>query len=112
MKPAMEGQTIPASAFMIFQAMFAAITPGKCENDYPAELKKKKKTNIYGLSLALAFGSAAERMSVSANSLFLFSHHMTNLSDLIMCIQLGPAILFIFVWTTLVYGKLKAFFLL
>lgn len=55
MKPALPGQTIPASAFMIFQAMFAAITP------------------------ALAFGSAAERMS------------------------LGPAILFIFVWTTLVY---------
>lgn len=55
MKPAFPGQTIPASAFMIFQAMFAAITP------------------------ALAFGSAAERMS------------------------LGPAILFIFVWTTLVY---------
>ncbi|EPB90792.1 hypothetical protein HMPREF1544_02370 [Mucor circinelloides 1006PhL] len=55
MEPAVEGQTIPASAFMIFQAMFAAITP------------------------ALAFGSAAERMS------------------------LGPAILFIFVWTTLVY---------
>ncbi|OBZ88070.1 Ammonium transporter 1 [Choanephora cucurbitarum] len=54
-KPAFEGQTIPASAFMIFQAMFAAITP------------------------ALAFGSAAERMS------------------------LGPAILFIFIWTTLVY---------
>ncbi|KAI9361343.1 ammonium transporter AmtB-like domain-containing protein [Pilaira anomala] len=49
------GQTIPASAFMIFQAMFAAITP------------------------ALAFGSAAERMS------------------------LGPAMIFIFVWTTLVY---------
>ncbi|KAG2215340.1 hypothetical protein INT46_011710 [Mucor plumbeus] len=55
MEPAVEGQTIPASAFMIFQAMFAALTP------------------------ALAFGSAAERMS------------------------LGPAILFIFVWTTLVY---------
>ncbi|KAI8080672.1 ammonium transporter AmtB-like domain-containing protein [Gilbertella persicaria] len=54
-QPAAEGQSIPASAFMIFQAMFAAITP------------------------ALAFGSAAERMS------------------------LGPAILFIFVWTTLVY---------
>ncbi|KAI8350169.1 ammonium transporter AmtB-like domain-containing protein [Blakeslea trispora] len=54
-KPAIEGQTIPASAFMIFQAMFAAITP------------------------ALAFGSAAERMS------------------------LGPAIFFIFIWTTLVY---------
>lgn len=28
MKPALPGQTIPASAFMIFQAMFAAITPG------------------------------------------------------------------------------------
>ncbi|KAG2209541.1 hypothetical protein INT47_008385 [Mucor saturninus] len=48
-------QTIPAAAFMLFQCMFAAITP------------------------ALAFGSAAERMS------------------------LGPAILFIFIWTTLVY---------
>ncbi|KAG2212249.1 hypothetical protein INT47_001608 [Mucor saturninus] len=54
MKP-IPGQTIPASAFMIFQNMFAALTP------------------------ALAFGSAAERMS------------------------LGPAIIFIFVWTTLVY---------
>ncbi|KAI8881161.1 ammonium transporter [Backusella circina FSU 941] len=53
--PQYEGQTIPAFAFMIFQCMFAAITPG------------------------LAFGSAAERMS------------------------LGPAILFIFIWTTLVY---------
>jgi ammonia channel protein AmtB len=41
MKPALEGQTIPATAYMIFQAMFAALTP------------------------ALAFGSAAERMSVS-----------------------------------------------
>jgi Amt family ammonium transporter len=29
MKPALPDQTIPASAFMIFQAMFAAITPGK-----------------------------------------------------------------------------------
>lgn len=29
MEPAVEGQTIPASAFMIFQAMFAALTPGK-----------------------------------------------------------------------------------
>ncbi|KAI9250021.1 ammonium transporter AmtB-like domain-containing protein [Sporodiniella umbellata] len=55
MKPALDGQTIPGLAFMIFQAMFAAITP------------------------ALAFGSAAERMS------------------------LGPAIVFIFVWTTAVY---------
>ncbi|KAI8884242.1 ammonium transporter [Backusella circina FSU 941] len=54
-KPASPQQTIPASAFMIFQCMFAAVTP------------------------ALAFGSAAERMS------------------------LGPAIIFIFVWTTLVY---------
>lgn len=36
MEPAVEGQTIPASAFMIFQAMFAAITPGK----------KKKKKNV------------------------------------------------------------------
>ncbi|KAI9473979.1 MAG: ammonium transporter AmtB-like domain-containing protein [Benjaminiella poitrasii] len=53
--PHLEGQTIPASAFMLFQCMFAAITP------------------------ALAFGSAAERMS------------------------LGPAIFFIFIWTTLVY---------
>lgn len=61
LQPAMEGQTIPASAFMIFQAMFACLTP------------------------ALAFGSAAERMS------------------------LGPAIIFIFVWTTLVYGKLIIF---
>lgn len=32
LEPAMEGQTIPASAFMIFQVMFAAITPGKSEN--------------------------------------------------------------------------------
>ncbi|CEG68897.1 hypothetical protein RMATCC62417_05065 [Rhizopus microsporus] len=55
MRPALPEQTIPASTFMIFQAMFAAITP------------------------ALAFGSAAERLS------------------------LGPAILFIFVWTTAVY---------
>ncbi|KAI8084352.1 ammonium transporter AmtB-like domain-containing protein [Gilbertella persicaria] len=54
-KPQIPGQTIPASAFMLFQCMFAAITP------------------------ALAFGSAAERMS------------------------LGPAILFIFIWSTLVY---------
>ncbi|KAI7872996.1 ammonium transporter AmtB-like domain-containing protein [Spinellus fusiger] len=54
-KPQFETHTIPASVFMIFQAMFACITP------------------------ALAFGSAAERMS------------------------LGPAILFVFVWTTLVY---------
>ena len=29
MKPALPDQTIPASAFMIFQAMFAAITPGR-----------------------------------------------------------------------------------
>jgi ammonia channel protein AmtB len=28
MKPALEGQTIPATAYMIFQAMFAALTPG------------------------------------------------------------------------------------
>ncbi|KAI8885211.1 ammonium transporter [Backusella circina FSU 941] len=55
LKPALPTHTIPASAFMIFQAMFACLTP------------------------ALAFGSAAERMS------------------------LGPAIIFIFVWTTLVY---------
>ncbi|KAL0095423.1 ammonium transporter AmtB-like domain-containing protein [Phycomyces blakesleeanus] len=54
-QPHLESQTIPQSVFMIFQAMFACITPG------------------------LAFGSAAERMS------------------------LGPAILFIFVWTTCVY---------
>ncbi|CAO3630523.1 unnamed protein product [Mucor fragilis] len=54
-EPQIAGQTIPESAFMLFQCMFAAITP------------------------ALAFGSAAERMS------------------------LGPAILFIFIWTTLVY---------
>jgi Amt family ammonium transporter len=27
--PQYEGQTIPAFAFMIFQCMFAAITPGK-----------------------------------------------------------------------------------
>jgi Amt family ammonium transporter len=27
--PQMAGQTIPASAFMLFQCMFAAITPGK-----------------------------------------------------------------------------------
>ncbi|KAG0193550.1 hypothetical protein DFQ28_004670 [Apophysomyces sp. BC1034] len=54
-RPQLDSQTIPASAFMIFQSMFACITP------------------------ALAFGSAAERMS------------------------LGPAIVFIFFWTTLVY---------
>ncbi|KAI9489082.1 ammonium transporter AmtB-like domain-containing protein [Zychaea mexicana] len=54
-KPAFEGQTIPAMVFMIFQSMFACLTP------------------------ALAFGAAAERMS------------------------LGPSIVFIFVWTTLVY---------
>ncbi|KAI8390946.1 ammonium transporter AmtB-like domain-containing protein [Radiomyces spectabilis] len=53
--PQLPSQTVPASVFMIFQAMFACITP------------------------ALAFGSAAERMS------------------------LGPAIIFVFVWTTLVY---------
>lgn len=29
MAPAFEGQTIPATVFMIFQAMFACITPGK-----------------------------------------------------------------------------------
>lgn len=28
MRPALPEQTIPASTFMIFQAMFAAITPG------------------------------------------------------------------------------------
>ncbi|EIE79668.1 hypothetical protein G6F46_009172 [Rhizopus delemar] len=55
MKPALPEQTVPASTFMIFQVMFAALTP------------------------ALAFGSAAERMS------------------------LGPSIIFIFVWTTVVY---------
>jgi hypothetical protein len=64
MKPAMEGQTIPASAFMIFQAMFAAITPGKLQKRLSRGIKKKL-TTINGLSLALAFGSAAERMSVS-----------------------------------------------
>ncbi|KAI8096247.1 ammonium transporter AmtB-like domain-containing protein [Halteromyces radiatus] len=53
--PLLPSHTIPSSAFFCFQAMFACITP------------------------ALAFGSAAERMS------------------------LGPAIIFIFVWTTLVY---------
>ncbi|CAO3590585.1 unnamed protein product [Absidia cylindrospora] len=53
--PLLPEHTIPSSAFFVFQAMFACITP------------------------ALAFGSAAERMS------------------------LGPAIIFIFVWTTLVY---------
>ncbi|KAI7884909.1 ammonium transporter [Lichtheimia hyalospora FSU 10163] len=53
--PAFEGQTIPAMVYMIFQAMFACLTP------------------------ALAFGAAAERMS------------------------LGPSIIFIFVWSTLVY---------
>lgn len=44
MKPAFPGQTIPASAFMIFQAMFAAITPGI----YPYNLSTKaplKKAN-------------------------------------------------------------------
>ncbi|KAI9267557.1 ammonium transporter AmtB-like domain-containing protein [Helicostylum pulchrum] len=58
--PQFPDQTIPASAFMLFQCMFAAITP------------------------ALAFGSAAERMS------------------------LGPAILFIFIWTTLVYDVITS----
>ncbi|KAG2221497.1 hypothetical protein INT45_008822 [Circinella minor] len=53
--PAFEGQTIPAMVYMLFQGMFACLTP------------------------ALAFGAAAERMS------------------------LGPTIIFIFVWTTLVY---------
>ncbi|KAI9315280.1 ammonium transporter AmtB-like domain-containing protein [Dichotomocladium elegans] len=53
--PAFEGQSIPAMVFMVFQAMFACLTP------------------------ALAFGAAAERMS------------------------LGPSIIFVFVWTTLVY---------
>ncbi|SAM03198.1 hypothetical protein [Absidia glauca] len=53
--PLLPSHTIPSSAFFCFQAMFACITP------------------------ALAFGSAAERMS------------------------LGPAMIFIFVWTTLVY---------
>jgi ammonia channel protein AmtB len=38
MEPAMDGQTIPASAFMIFQAMFAAITPG-------TNSKKKKNAS-------------------------------------------------------------------
>lgn len=60
MRPQFPEQTIPASAFMLFQCMFAAITP------------------------ALAFGSAAERMS------------------------LGPAILFIFIWTTLVYDVITS----
>ncbi|KAI8986487.1 ammonium transporter AmtB-like domain-containing protein [Pilobolus umbonatus] len=54
-KPSSIAPTIPAGTFAIFQCMFASLTP------------------------ALAFGSAAERMS------------------------LGPAIAFIFVWTTLVY---------
>lgn len=36
MEPAVEGQTIPASAFMIFQAMFAAITPGKTQHWTPS----------------------------------------------------------------------------
>ncbi|KAJ2964319.1 hypothetical protein NQZ79_g814 [Umbelopsis isabellina] len=54
-EPHASAQTIPAACFMIFQMMFACITP------------------------ALAFGSAAERMS------------------------LGPAIVFLFVWSTLVY---------
>ncbi|KAI9319918.1 ammonium transporter AmtB-like domain-containing protein, partial [Dichotomocladium elegans] len=53
--PEYEHHTIPAMVFMIFQAMFACLTP------------------------ALAFGAAAERMS------------------------LGPSIIFIFIWTTLVY---------
>ncbi|KAI8330631.1 ammonium transporter AmtB-like domain-containing protein [Chlamydoabsidia padenii] len=53
--PLYPSHTIPSSAYFVFQAMFACITP------------------------ALAFGSAAERMS------------------------LGPAVIFIFVWTTLVY---------
>ncbi|CAO3677370.1 unnamed protein product [Umbelopsis ramanniana] len=53
--PHVTAQTIPAGCFMIFQMMFACLTP------------------------ALAFGSAAERMS------------------------LGPAIVFLFVWSTLVY---------
>jgi hypothetical protein len=62
MKPALPEQTVPASTFMIFQVMFAALTPGQ---------KKKKKRSSYFLKLtqifvtALAFGSAAERMSVS-----------------------------------------------
>ena len=43
-KPAFEGQTIPAMVYMIFQAMFACLTP------------------------ALAFGAAAERMSVRVDS--------------------------------------------
>ncbi|RUP49881.1 ammonium transporter AmtB-like domain-containing protein [Jimgerdemannia flammicorona] len=54
--PHVGAPTIPASVFMIFQMMFACITP------------------------ALAFGAAAERMS------------------------LGPAIIFLFVWSTFVYG--------
>ncbi|ORX61301.1 ammonium transporter [Hesseltinella vesiculosa] len=54
-EPLLPSHTIPSSAFFVYQAMFACITP------------------------ALAFGSAAERMS------------------------LGPAIIFLFLWTTLVY---------
>lgn len=57
-KPALEGQTVPALAYMIFQAMFAALTPGNTRD-------KMILINSPIFFLALAFGSAAERMSVS-----------------------------------------------
>lgn len=74
MKP-LPGQTIPASAFMIFQAMFAAITPGK----FLIRQKKKFLSHIF-IDLALAFGSAAERMSVCSTPFFLITpNHKANL---------------------------------
>lgn len=65
MKPAFPGQTIPASAFMIFQAMFAAITPGICLHALINCSPPLTKLMFSVSNTALAFGSAAERMSVS-----------------------------------------------
>lgn len=64
MSPYLGAPAIPASAFMVFQMMLSAFTP------------------------ALAFGAAAERMS------------------------LGPVIIFLFVWSTLIYGKRKFWLIL
>lgn len=45
MKPALPEQTVPASTFMIFQVMFAALTPGQ----------EKKKRSSYFLQLTHLF---------------------------------------------------------
>lgn len=61
--PAFEGQTIPAMVYMIFQAMFACLTPGK-NNHEPVFLSLFAHASPIQF-IALAFGAAAERMSVS-----------------------------------------------